>query len=186
VAPEHQAFAIWITGLPGSGKSTITAALKAQLATRGVNVAVLESDVLRKKFAGDHEPYGPQGREAFYRQLGFVGSLLVEKGIPVIFDATANRRAYRDYARREIPRFLEVYLDVPLAVCMARDPKGIYHSAASGGATNVPGLQDPYEPPELPDVVVAGKNPDADALRIIEKLAEKAYLPDPGPQEKQP
>jgi adenylylsulfate kinase len=175
VGLKDQAFAVWITGLPASGKSTITAALKRQLAARGVEVAVLESDVLRQFFDGDR-PYSAEGREAFYRQLAFVGSLLVEHGVPVIFDATANRRAYRDRAHMEIVRFIEVYLDVPLEICMARDPKGIYRSAAAGECKNVPGLQDPYEPPESPDMVVHGENPDADARRIIEMLAAKGYI----------
>ncbi len=172
---RNEAFAIWITGLPASGKSTIAAALKTQLAARGLDVAVLESDVLRKAFASDRE-YKTEGRDTFYKQLAYVGALLIQHGVPVIFDATANRRAYRDRARREIARFIEVYVDVPLAACMARDPKGIYRSAAAGEATNVPGLQDPYEPPEAPDVVVHGENPEADARRIVEKLAAKGYL----------
>ena len=96
--------------------------------------------------------------------------------MPVIFDATANRRDYRDRARREIGRFIEVYVDVPLETCMARDPKGIYRSAAAGQATNVPGLQDPYEPPEAPEVVIQGANPESDARRIIQKLIEKGYV----------
>ena len=170
---KNQAFAVWITGLPASGKSTITAALKTQLAARGVDAAVLESDALRKVFVGD---YQAEGRDAFYRQMVFVGSLLLEHRVPVIFDATANRRVYRDRARREIDRFLEVFVDVPLATCMARDPKGIYRSAAAGEANNVPGLQDPYEPPESPDLVVHGENPEADARWIVEKLLEKGYL----------
>jgi adenylylsulfate kinase len=172
---KEPAFAVWITGLPASGKSTIAAALKAQLAARGLDVAVLESDVLRQIFGGDR-PYASEGRDAFYRQMVFVGWLLVEHGVPVIFDATANRRVYRNRARRQIGRFLEVYLDVPLATCLARDPKGIYRSAAAGEAANVPGLQDPYEPPEAPDVVVYGANPENDAHQIIEKLLEKGYL----------
>ena len=73
-----------------------------------------------------------RGRDTFYRQMAYVGSLLVEHGVPVIFDATANRRAYRERARRQIGRFIEVYVDVPLETCMARDPKGIYRSAAAG------------------------------------------------------
>jgi adenylylsulfate kinase len=159
--------------LPASGKSTIRAALKVQLANRGVDAAVLESDALRKVFTGD---YDARGREAFYRQMAYIGALLVEHGVPVIFDATANRRAYRDRARHAIARFIEVYVDVPLAICMARDPKGIYRSAAAGKTANVPGVQDPYEPPQAPDVVVGGDNPEADARRITEKLAEKGFL----------
>lgn len=172
---KNPAFAVWITGLPASGKSTITRALKQQLAEYGLDAAVLESDDLRKRFAGD-KPYTPEGREAFYRQMVFVGCLLAEHGVPVIFDATANRGAYRDRAKREIAHFIEVYLNVPLEVCMARDPKGIYRSAVSGEAKNVPGLQDPYEPPESPDLVVDGKDPGADARRIVEKLIEKGFL----------
>jgi adenylylsulfate kinase len=173
VGRRNEAFAVWITGLPASGKSTIATALKAQLANRGVDVAVLEFDVLRKVFAGD---YDAKGREAFYRQMAFVGGLLVEHGVPVVFDATANRRAYRERARSQIGRFIEVYVDVPLEACKARDPKGIYRSAAAGEATNVPGLQDPYEPSEAPDVVLLGENPESDARQIIQKLTEKGYL----------
>jgi adenylylsulfate kinase len=173
VEPKNEAFAIWITGLPASGKSTIATALKVQLANRGLDVAVLESDVLRKVFTGD---YDAKGREVFYRQIAFVGSLLVEHGILVVFDATANRRAYREHARSQIGRFVEVYVDVPLETCIARDPKGIYRAAATGDATNVPGLQDPYEPPEAPDVVLQGGTPDSDARQIIQKLIEKGYL----------
>ncbi len=159
--------------MPASGKSTIAKALKAQLADRSVDLAVLESDVLRKVFAGD---YDAKGREAFYQQMAFVGSLLVEHGVPVVFDATANRRAYRERARSQIGRFIEVYVDVPLATCKARDPKGIYRSAAAGEATNVPGLQDPYEPPAAPDVVLRGETPESGARQIIHKLIEKGYV----------
>lgn len=175
MASRNEAFAVWITGLPASGKSTITAALRAQLIARGLDVAVLESDVLRKALASDHE-YKAEGRDTFYKQLAYIGALLVEHGVPVIFDATANRRAHRDRARHAIARFIEVYVDVPLAICMARDPKGIYRSAAAGKTANVPGVQDPYEPPQAPDVVVRGDNPEAEARRITEKLAEKGYL----------
>lgn len=169
------AFAVWITGLPASGKSTLAAALKTQLTERGVDVAVLESDVLRKAFANENE-YKAEARDTFYQQLAYVGALLVEHGVAVIFDATANRRAFRDRARRQISRFLEVFVDVPLETCMARDPKGIYRSAATGAAANVPGLQEPYEAPAAPDVVLDAKSPEADARRIIEKLLEKRYL----------
>ncbi len=175
MASKSQAFAVWITGLPASGKSTIAAALKAQLAARGVDAAVLESDALREAF-GVTSHYDAAGREAFYKQMVFIGRLLADHGVPVIFDATANRRAYRERARREISRFLEVFVDVPLERCMARDPKGIYRAAGAGLASNVPGLQDPYEPPAAPDVVVYGASPQEDARQIVAKLAEKGYV----------
>jgi adenylylsulfate kinase len=171
------AFAVWITGLPSSGKSTVAAALASQLAARGADVAVLESDALRRVFT-PRPAYDEAERDAFYQAMAYVGKLLVEHGVPVIFDATANRRIYRDRARREISRFLEVYLDCPLAVCVQRDPKGIYRRGQVGDTGTVPGLQVAYEPPEQPDVVVRGDSeaPEAGAQRVLAKLIEKQYL----------
>lgn len=171
------AFAVWVTGLPASGKSTLVTSLKAQLADRGIDVAVLESDVLRQIFT-PHPRYDEQEREAFYSQMVYIGVLLTRHGVPVIFDATANRRRYRDKARDQIPRFMEVYVDCPLTICIARDPKGIYRRAREGEADAVPGLQSAYEPPEKPEVVVDGDRemPESAARRVIVKLAEKGYL----------
>jgi adenylylsulfate kinase len=174
---SKDAFAVWVTGLPASGKSTLVASLKAQLAAREVDVAVLESDVLRQIFT-PHPRYDEEEREDFYRQIVYVGTLLTQHGAPVIFDATANRRRYRDHARSQIPRFLEVYLDCPLETCIARDPKGIYRKGREGLADIVPGLQAPYEPPESPDVVVRSdkETPEAAARRIIEALVDRGYV----------
>ena len=176
---EHkaqQAFAIWITGLPASGKSTLAEALKAQLFIRGLDVAVLESDVLRIILT-PHPRYDQEERDTFYRQLVYIGTLLTRHGVPVIFDATANRRAYRDYARDQIPRFLEIYVECPLATCITRDPKGIYRKGQQG-ETAVPGLQVEYEPPENPDVVVQGDRETSDtaAQRVVARLLEKGFI----------
>jgi adenylylsulfate kinase len=155
------AFAVWITGLPASGKSTVASHLKTLLNDRGIEVEVLESDVLREALGGG---YDEAGRDAFYRRMIWIGTLLVKHGVPVIFDATANRRVYRDSARKQIPQFFEIFVDVPLQACMARDPKGIYRNAA-----DVPGLQAPYEPPEHPDLVIDGvrESPVDAAQRIL-------------------
>jgi adenylylsulfate kinase len=159
-------FAIWITGLPASGKSMITAALVERLQGRGVKAVVLESDVLRKSFSTQPR-YDEQDREYFYGSLAFIGKVLYENGLNVIFDATANRRSYRERARALIPGLLEIYVDTPLDVCVARDPKGIY---AKG--KNVPGLDAEYEAPLHPDLVIHGdrESPDEAAGRIVERL----------------
>jgi adenylylsulfate kinase len=177
VADKNQAFAIWLTGLPASGKSTIARALAGALAARGLDAAVLESDVLRSVFT-PHPRYDSEEREIFYRQLAYVGALLAKHGVPVIFDATANRRSYRDEAREQIPGFLEVYVECPLEICLSRDPKDIYRAGREGKATIVPGLQEPYEPPVNPDVVVHGASelPETAAERIISKLIEKRFV----------
>lgn len=168
---------MWITGLPASGKSTVAAALIEKLRARGIEAAILESDALRKVFSR-HPSYSEEERDSFYRLMAYIGALLIAHGVPVIFDATANRRIYRERARREIPRFLEVFVDCPLAVCMARDPKRIYQKAGLGIATSVPGLQAVYEPPEEPDVTVHGDReaPEAAAERVIARLEERGYV----------
>jgi len=139
-------FAVWITGLPASGKSTLAAALHAELARRGVDAEVLESDGLRRVLT-PRPRYDEEERDAFYGAMLHIGGLLLRHGVPVIFDATANLRRYRDRARALIPRFFEVYVDTPLEVCRARDPKGLYRKAPG----SLPGLQAPYEPPLHPD-----------------------------------
>jgi len=180
-ANTKPAFAVWITGLPSSGKSTLAAALAAQLRTRGTDVAVLESDVLRHVLT-PHPDYSEEERDAFYRALVYVGRLLVEHGVPVIFDATANRRIYRQRAREQIKRFLEVYVDCPLAVCQERDAKGIYRKAQEGAASTVPGLQTAYEPPERPEATVRGdlERPQEAARRVLAKLTENNYVAEHG------
>jgi adenylylsulfate kinase len=153
------------------------AALVAQLRILGVDVAVLESDALRPILTPDAR-YQQADRDLFYCQLAQVGALLIRQGIPVIFDATANRRAYRDRARQEIPHFLEVYLECPLTTCIARDPKGIYRMAEEGAATAVPGVHVAYEPPDAPDVVVhVEQDTPADAVhRIVAQLRDKNFI----------
>lgn len=170
------AFAVWITGLPASGKTTITRALVEELATRGVDAPVLESDALRRVLT-PHATYSDEERETFYRALTYIGTLLVSHGVPVIFDATANRRVYRAAARSAINHFVEVHVDCPLDVCVARDPKGIYRKGQSGEATSVPGLQVSYEPPEHPDLVVSGDgDPRTAARAIVRLLDDRGYL----------
>jgi adenylylsulfate kinase-like enzyme len=100
--------------------------------------------------------------------------------VPVTFDATGNRRAFRERARQQIRHFLETYVDCPLSTCMARDPKGIYRQAQAGRTATVPGLQSAcaYEPPQTPDLVVDSESetPEAAARRVLAPLIEKGYI----------
>ena len=170
------AFAVWLTGLPASGKSTITRALVARLHGRGVRPAALESDVLRRVMM-PQAGYSDADRDRFYGTMAALGKMLVEQGVPVIFDATANRRRYRDAARQTIERFIEVWVRTPLAICQQRDPKGIY-SAASPAAGHVPGVSAEYEPPIGAEVVVEGdrQSPDDAAAAIMAALEERGFV----------
>ena len=166
-----QGFAVWITGLPASGKSSITRELVKKLDARGVRVVVLESDEMRKILTPE-PTYSEKEREYFYRALVLIGEMITRNGMNVIFDATANQRAYRDRARSLIQKFVEVYVDCPLEVCMKRDPKGIYRSAASGKAATVPGMQASYEPPLQPEVTLNCQDPpEVGADLIVLKLS---------------
>ena len=175
---RETAFAVWLTGLPSSGKSTVARALAAKLAEKGIRVAVLESDAVRREITPQPR-YDDAERDAFYATLADLARMLALHGVPVIIDATANRRAYRDRAQGAIPRFLEVHVRCPLAVCQARDPKGIYRRGAEGTAQNVPGVSAPYEPPLMPEVVVDGErdDPAVAAGHIVSTLERKGFLP---------
>jgi adenylylsulfate kinase len=174
---RRSAFAVWITGLPASGKSSVAAELARQIQALGHQVTILESDALRRMFSSS-ATYDERDREYFYGSIAFIGRILTEHGTCVIFDATANRRSYRDRARQQIARFIEAFVDCPLAICIKRDPKGIYRKAASGEARYVPGVQAVYEPPENPDIIVDGEHDDpADAgRRIMSVLTERGFL----------
>jgi adenylylsulfate kinase len=146
-------FALWITGLPASGKSSIVAQLLPKLQAIGIETDVLESDAVRRILTPS-PTFSTEERDLFYRSLALVGSRLLAHGVNVIFDATASRRAYREFAKRLMPQLLEVSIECPLEVCMQRDKKGTYRRGLEGKSATVPGLQEPYEAPLSPDVAI--------------------------------
>ncbi len=173
-------WAIWITGLPGSGKSARARAAAAALEAAGEPVRVLELDAIRKTLT-PRPTYSDAERDAVYRALVCMAALLTEAGVPVIIDATANRRRWRDLARATIPRFAEVQLICPPELCRERErtrpvghaPPGIYARAGRPGAT-VPGVDVPYEPAVLPELVIdTSKESVADASARIVALARE-------------
>lgn len=170
-------FAVWLTGLSGSGKSAIARELLARLQARGLEPAVLESDVLRTQLT-PRASYSSAERDFFYAGLAQLGVWIVEQGRPVVFDATANRRAYRDAARAKLGRFAEVFVDTPLEVCAARDVKGLYRAAREGRSETLPGAQAAYEPPLAPALVVHGDRgtPAQGAESVMAWLEARGWL----------
>jgi adenylylsulfate kinase len=153
-------WAIWITGLPGSGKSTVARAAVAELTAPGSAVVLLELD--RMRAAVTPQPtYGAAEREIVYRSLVFAAHALTEAGVPVIIDATGHHRAWRDLARATIRSFAEVQIACPLHVARAREaarepgaaPRAIYAGATAPGAT-VPGVNVPYEAALSPELTI--------------------------------
>lgn len=168
---KGEGFAVWLTGIPASGKSTIARALGNELKVLGRSVQILESDEVRK-IVTPKRTYCDDERENFYDVFAYLGKLLVGNGVNVIFDATANRRKYRDKARSQIERFYEVYVKCPSEVCAKRDPKGLYQEAKSGKITTLPGIQTEYEPPENPQVTIFSdrESPNEAVKKIIREL----------------
>ncbi|MDX1664701.1 MAG: adenylyl-sulfate kinase, partial [Candidatus Promineifilaceae bacterium] len=171
-------FVIWLTGLPASGKTTVARALQAELARRGEEALLVDSDVLRGALTP--EPvYTEAERERFYRVLVYVARWLAARGISTLIAATAHRRSYRDLARAAVPRFAEVFVATRLAVCQQRDPKGIYRLAARGEAHSVPGVGVPFEAPAAPEATITteGVTPQAAAEDALRQLVSAGILP---------
>lgn len=160
---------VWITGLPGAGKSALAARVADRLRTAGVPCAVLDGDEVRwalERPAG----LGAAERDAFYASLARLAAVLARQGLAVLVAATANRAAYRDRARALAPRYAEVYVATPADACARRDPKGLYAAARAGLAAEVPGVGAPYEAPSAPDVVASGGEDAAAADQIVERV----------------
>jgi adenylylsulfate kinase len=153
MAVGQPGFAIWLTGLPSSGKTTLAYALGHRLVQRGVLVQVLDSDGLRRVMT-PRPTYSVKERDCFYDLVTFLAGFLAGYGINVLIAATASRRAYRQAARERIKRFAEVYVDCPPQVCRARDPKGLWKRADTGEIATLPGVGALYEPPDSPEARV--------------------------------
>ncbi len=178
-------WAIWITGLPGSGKTVIAQKVRAILEYRGIaSVKVLELDEVRK-FITPQPAYSDDERELVYASLVYMAKLLVECGTPVIVDATANRRKYRERARDTIPNFAEAYVKCSLDGCMKREgrrkakyaPPGIYKKATTDKGATVPGVNVPYEEPTNPEVVVDSETMSVKvcAEKVVEFIIREWY-----------
>lgn len=177
---------VWVTGLPGSGKSVVSEALVRRLNEKGVHAQLLSSDVLRKILT-PKPSYSLEERDVVYSTLVYFARLLAENGVNVVIDATGNLRRYREAAREQIAYFFEVYLECPLDVCMRREaersktrgaPRQIYVKAKEGKTNTVPGVGQPYEPPLEPEVRVDAERstPAGAAEKILQKLLGKSAL----------
>ena len=171
--------AIWITGLPGSGKSTVADALKTAFS----KFIILRMDDLRK-IVTPEPTYSDAEREIVYRTLVYVAKILTGNGHDVIIDATGNLRRWRDLARKLMPKYMEIYLHCPIDVCREREkqrvdtygaPKDIYKKGAKGWP--VPGTVAPYEEPLNPEIIIdTDKTSLKETIEIIKKKIEAFSL----------
>ena len=168
---------IWLTGLSGAGKTTISDLLRKELERRQQPLELLDGDVVRTHLSKGLG-FSREDRDANVRRIAFVSKLLSRHGVAVIVAAISPFRNTREEARREIGRFLEVYVKCPLDELVRRDVKGLYARALRGEISNFTGVSDPYEEPECPDVVVETdrETVEASVAKILAALDAKGYI----------
>lgn len=179
-SPSCMAWVVWFTGLPGCGKTTIAQHVKAKLSEKKIDAKILQLDEIRRAITPQPR-YTEEERDIVYASLAYMAKLLADEGVNVMVDATANRQRYRDFARRLVPEFGEVFIRADLETCMAREakrkaefsPKGIYRKAA-GEKAAVPGVNVAYEEPLSPEIEVDTTEMTADesASFIAEKILQ--------------
>jgi adenylylsulfate kinase len=180
---SQSGWCVWVTGLPGSGKSVVSQALHKLLKQKGIHTQLLPSDALRKVLT-PKPTYSVEERDTVYQTLVYIAKLLTQNNVNVIIDATGNIRRYRENARKQIPHFIEAYLECPLDVCIEREtkrkktykaPKQIYTRAREGKALTVPGIGQPYEQPLNPEITINTTKckPEQVAQKILEIILKQ-------------
>jgi adenylylsulfate kinase len=169
---------LWLTGLSGGGKTTITRFLEKELRAQGYRVAVLDGDVVRQNLT-QGLGFSKEDRDQNVRRIGFVADLLTRNGVIVIVSAISPYRAVREEMRQRIGNFIEVYVNAPLEVCEQRDVKGLYKRARAGEIKQFTGIDDPYEPPLASDVECRTDQESVteSATKVLTKLRELGYVP---------
>lgn len=178
---EHKGFTLWMTGLSGSGKSTITEVLIDQFEDRGIPLEVLDGDIVRENLSKGLG-FSKEDRDTNIGRIAFVADLLSRNGVPVITAAISPYRETRDAARslhEGKGRFVEVFVATSLEDCEERDTKGLYAKARSGEIKEFTGISDPYEEPENPEIRIetAGKTPEDNAQEVLEYLESEGLIP---------
>jgi bifunctional enzyme CysN/CysC len=149
---QQKGLTVWFTGLSGAGKSTICRAVATELLAHGLQVEVIDGDVIRNYLCKDLG-FSKHDRDENVRRIAFVSQLLTRNGTVVLVSAISPYRTGRDEARKSIGNFMEVYVNTPLSVCEMRDPKDLYQKARAGKIHGFTGIDDPYEPPLEPEIM---------------------------------
>lgn len=169
---------VWLTGLSGAGKTTISQAVAKALKPQQYKLEVLDSDVVRQNFAKGLG-FKKEDRDQNIRRIGFMAHLLTRNGVIVLVAAISPYRQVREEVRQRIGNFIEVYVNTPIEVCEQRDTKGLYKQARAGAIQNFTGIDDPYEPPLNPEVECRTdlESLEESVAKILASLEERGYLP---------
>jgi len=174
---DQRGFTAWFTGLPCSGKTTIADVVAERLTERGCRVERLDGDIVRKGLTSDLG-FSKEDRDENIKRVTFVAKLLTRNGVAVLATFVSPYRARRAKTREEIGEFVEVYTRTPVEVCIERDVKGMYKKALAGEISNFTGVDDPYEEPEDPELVLdTDKESIGESVgKVLDKLVEMGYI----------
>jgi adenylylsulfate kinase len=176
----EQGFCLWFTGLSGSGKTTITTHLVKELRRRGSKLEVLDGDIVRQNLSKGLG-FSKEDRDTNILRIGFVADLLTRNGVAAICCPISPYKAARDAVRAQIGEFVEVYVYATVEEIAAnRDPKGLYKKAYAGEITGFTGVDDPYEAPEDPELVVDTlvESPEESLQKVMDTLQKLGYMAD--------
>ena len=179
-APEQKGFTVWFTGLSGSGKSTIAEMLYHELRARKLKTEILDGDVVRQNLSKGLG-FSKEDRDTNILRIGFVAALLTRNGVATICCPISPYKEARDTVRAEIGAFVEVYVHATVEEIAAhRDPKGLYKKALAGEITGFTGVDDPYEAPETPELVVDTlvETPEQSLRKVMDTLQRLDHIED--------
>ena len=173
----EKGFVVWVTGLPASGKTTIARGLAEALRRRGWRVEVFDGDEVRKNLSPGLG-FSKEDRDTHAWRVAYISKLLSRNGVAVVVALISPYRSFRRRAREAIGDFVEVWVKCPVEVCIGRDVKGLYKKALAGEIKDLTGIQDPYEDPLNPEVVVETdkEDPEESVAKIVSKLEVMGYL----------
>jgi adenylyl-sulfate kinase len=174
---KDSGFTLWFTGLSGAGKSTLARTVERRLKMLDRRVEVLDGDIVRTHLSKGLG-FSREDRDTNIKRIAFVCGLLTRNGVVSIAAAISPYREAREWARKEIGDFVEIYVKCPIAVCRQRDVKGLYRLVDEGKLKGFTGVDDPYEEPEQPDLVVETDKETIEQStgRILARLEELGYL----------
>ena len=168
---------IWLTGIPGSGKTTLAIELQKHFEKKGSPIEILDGDEIRKTLSKDLG-FSPEDRKEHNRRVIFVAKILAKNGVTTIIPLISPYRETRANARKEIPNFVEVWVKASVDECKKRDPKGLYKKAMAGEIKNLTGLQAPYEEPQNPELILdTEKHSIEESVELITSTLDKLGYP---------
>ena len=177
---ERKGFTLWFTGLSGAGKSTLATIVDKTLRERGLLTEVLDGDVIRTNLSKGLG-FSKEDRDTNIRRIGWVCEVLTRNQVVAMAAAISPYREIRDELRTKIGSFVEVYCKCSLDELERRDVKGLYKKARAGEIKNFTGVDDPYEEPESPEVMIDSEDEDIEesAAKIVRYLESNGFIPVP-------